>query len=192
MQEAYDNISPSKPNLVSLGTDRDIITTTPIKGPWKNEKKHLNEDWFSDSETAWWPDCQPIHGIICAGLLQAVYLCLYEPKTDDTPEKKRTYVYRLDSHWLCAGHDVEVACTVAHHPGGRGQVNMLIMTPPPVLGRRRGKHGKSGTRGDFPKDENVWITKTPSYGPGQEWEDWDYDQRWLTVRMRTTEWKPAP
>jgi hypothetical protein len=78
------------------------------------EKAHATDHWFQQ----WWKKHQPIEPILRRGLLEAFTLC----DSHDCP---------LDSYWVCAGDQLEVAVTRREEQNAVVHVNLLILTPPP-------------------------------------------------------------
>ena len=75
------------------------------------EKQHALQHWFGN----WWVDDQPTAPILRVGLLEAFQTCR-------DPTRPRP----LDTYWVCAGYEVEVAIATSDQ-----QVTLMILTPRP-------------------------------------------------------------
>ncbi len=73
------------------------------------EKQHALQHWFG----SWWVDYQPTAKILRVGLLEALQTC-------------RDSARPLDTYWICAGYEVEVAIATSTK-----QVTLMILTPKP-------------------------------------------------------------
>jgi hypothetical protein len=102
----------------------------------------LKEDWFGDppvpgqSTTGYWVGYRgDVEPVLREGLIRAIEVSLGIIHDGDPAEAPRSSSWPIDVQWKCPNPYFEVWVTWRQHKDGRGQVNLLIATPPDRVNR---------------------------------------------------------
>lgn len=123
---------------------------------------YLKNCWF-DEKTGWWPSFQPIAPIYAEGLLRALNASL----RSDEP-------LPIDSYWIIGHGQVELLTLVS-----KGQVTLLIATPPPI---------ELAPKGVWSESSEAWVTARRAGKSVYEVDPTDNDKRvtgTTDLRLRT-------
>jgi hypothetical protein len=100
----------------------------------------LEEDWFGNppvpgrNTTGYWVGYRgDVEGVLREGLIRAIEVSLGIAHDGDPESAERSWP--VDIQWKCPNPYFEVWVTWRQHPGDRGQVNVLIATPPDRVNR---------------------------------------------------------
>jgi hypothetical protein len=119
------------------------VTSTPVRNvaiPGTTLDIRLEEDWLGippvpgQGTTGYWVGYKgDVDGVLREGLIRAIEVSLGIAHDDSPAEATRDWP--VDVQWKCPNPYFEVWVTWRRHPDDRGQVNVLIATPPDRVNR---------------------------------------------------------
>jgi hypothetical protein len=120
------------------------VTSAAVAGvaiPGNGLDIRLEQDWFGRPEvpgritTGYWVGYRgdDVEGVLREGLIRAIEVSLGIPHDGDPASATRSWP--VDIQWKCPNPWFEVWVSWRRHPENRGQVNILIATPPDRVNR---------------------------------------------------------
>jgi hypothetical protein len=119
------------------------VTSAPVQNvaiPRTGLDIRLEEDWFGNppvpgrNTTGYWVGYRgDVEGVLREGLIRAIEVSLGIAHGEDPDDFSRSWP--VDIQWKCPNPYFEVWVTWRRHLEERGQVNMLIATPPDSVNR---------------------------------------------------------